>query len=87
MDDARYLDAPLILIQVELKQVETLLRVLASHTLTPLPVRLQRQLAAMQRHVHAILREVRTQPEALLQERNYEDQDAGSPGMDGDADA
>jgi hypothetical protein len=82
-----YLDELLILPRVELAQVETFLRVLASRTLTPLPARLQRPLATMQRQVHAILQEVRAHPEALLQERAREDQERDSSANGSDADA
>jgi hypothetical protein len=83
----RYFDEPLILVQLELADLIARLHILASHALTPLPDRHQRELALMQRRVQAILREVRTRPDALLRERHRDDQDRPSSRFGGTLDA
>jgi hypothetical protein len=70
---AHYLDEPLVLVVVQLERLQALLAALARRDLTPLPDRLVWEFAEMQRRVATILREVRSNPDAVLKERSRDD--------------
>ena len=70
----RFLDEPLLVIQLDLERLQRELRALASRAGSPLPERLRAQLGLMARQLARMRREIRIQPDQIEAERRREDQ-------------